>query len=102
MYSDGRLESIAHRACGGASNLLALFRMRQMTIRKIDDQIYERLKKRARAAGRSLEAEARAILGQAAMLDKQEFARRATAIRNSLAGRYKGDATAMIREDRDR
>lgn len=76
--------------------------MRQMTIRNIDDRVYERLKERARTSRRSLEAEVRAILDDAALPDRSEFARRAAAIRNSLVGRYKGDVTAMIREDRDR
>ena len=76
--------------------------MRQLTIRKIDEQIYRRLQERARASRRSLEAEVRAILDQAVRPDRAEVARRAAAMRARLAGRYRGDATAAIREDRDR
>lgn len=76
--------------------------MRQITVRKVDDKVYERLKERARASRRSLEAEVRAILDSAALPDRSEFARRAAEIRNSLVGRYEGDVTRLIREDRDR
>lgn len=76
--------------------------MRQMTIRNIDDDVYRRLRERARVSHRSMEAEVRAILQQAARPDRAEIARRAAAMRAGLAGRYTGDVTAEIREDRDR
>jgi antitoxin FitA len=41
-------------------------RMAQLIVRRLDDGVKERLKARARKHGRSLEAEARAILEQAA------------------------------------
>ncbi len=77
-------------------------RMRQLTVRNIDDNIYQRLKDRARVNRRSLEAEVRAILDQAVVPDRSEVARRAAAMRARLRGRYTGNATADIREDRDR
>ncbi len=76
--------------------------MRQMTIRNIEDEVYQRLKDRARASRRSLEAEVRALLHQAAVPDRTGVARRAAALRARLTGRYKGDATAAIRADRER
>ena len=76
--------------------------MRQLTVRNIDDQVYRRLKERGRLTRRSLEAEVRAILDQAVLLDRSEVARRASAMRARLAVGYKGDVTAAIREDRDR
>jgi len=76
--------------------------VRQLTIRKIDDLVYQRLQERARASRRSLEAEIRAILDQAVLLDPADVARRAAAMRARLAGRYRGDVTADIREDRER
>lgn len=76
--------------------------MRQLTIRNVDDQVYNRLKARARAARRSLEAEVRSILDEAAMPDRREVGRRAALLRARLAGRYKGDVTTAIRADRDR
>lgn len=76
--------------------------MRQITVRNVDEKVYQRLKERARASRRSLEAELRVILDAAALPDRSEFARRAAEIRNSLVGRYKGDVTKWIREDRRR
>jgi plasmid stability protein len=76
--------------------------MRQMTIRKIDDDVYRRIRDLARISHRSMEAEVRAILRQAAYPDRAEIARRAAAMRAHLAGHYTGDSTADIREDRDR
>jgi plasmid stability protein len=76
--------------------------MRQLTIRNIDDAIYRRLKERAKLGGRSLEAEVRAILAGAAIPDRSDLVRRAAAMRARLRGRYRGDATRAIREDRER
>ncbi len=76
--------------------------MRQLTIRNVDEKVYQRLKERARISRRSLEAEVRVILDQAVLPDRSEVSRRAAAMRARLAGRYTGDATAVIREDRDR
>jgi len=75
--------------------------MRQLTIRNLDERVYHRLKERARVARRSLESEVRAILDQAVAPDRTEFLRRTAALRASMAGRYKGDVTAWIREERD-
>lgn len=76
--------------------------MRQLTIRNVDEKVYQRLKERARISRRSLEAEVRVILDQAVLPDRSEVSRRAAAMRARLAGRYTGDATAAIREDRER
>ena len=73
-----------------------------MTVRNIDDALYERLKARAKVNERSLEGEVRHILDQVARGDRAALARRAAAIRERLKGRYSGDATADIRADRDR
>jgi len=76
--------------------------MRQLTIRNVDEKVYRRLKERARISRRSLEAEVRVILDQAVLPDRSEVSRRAAAMRSRLAGRYTGDATAAVREDRER
>lgn len=76
--------------------------MHTLTVRNVEPHVYRRLKERARLSHRSLEAEVRAILEQAAVPDRAEFARWAAALRERIAGRYTGDATADIREDRDR
>jgi plasmid stability protein len=77
-------------------------RMAQLTIRRIDEALYRRLKERAKLNGRSLEAEARVILEGAAKPDRSEIIRWSAALRARLARRYRGDATAAIREDRER
>ncbi len=76
--------------------------MPQLTVRNVDEQVYQRLKDRARINRRSLEAEVRAILDQAALPDRTEVVRRATEMRARRGDRYHGDATAEIRKDRDR
>lgn len=76
--------------------------MRQLTIRNVDEGLYKRLQERARINHRSMEAEVRTILKQAANPDRAEIARRAAAMRARLAGRYTGDVTVEIRKDRDR
>jgi len=74
----------------------------QLTIRNIDDALYARLKDRARSNHRSLEAEVRAILDQQLRLDRAGVVRRANEFRRGLVGRYRGNATAEIRADRNR
>lgn len=76
--------------------------MAQVTIRNLDDEVYARLKDRARLHQRSLEAEIRTILEQAARPDRAEFIRFAAEMRERLRGVYHGDVTADIREERDR
>lgn len=76
--------------------------MRSMTIRNVDEGVYRKLKERARLSRRSLEAEVRTILDQAVLPDRSSMARRAAALRARLLRRYKGDATAAIRADRER
>lgn len=76
--------------------------MPQLTVRNFEEDVYQRLKDRARVNRRSLEAEVRVILDQAVLADRSEAARQAAAMRARLADRYKGDATAAIREDRER
>lgn len=76
--------------------------MATLTIRKLDDAVYQRLKDQARHNQRSIEAEARVILAQGAKLDREAVIREMDAIRRSLEGRYTGDPTAEIRAERDR
>jgi len=76
--------------------------MAQMTVRNLDDGLYERLKARARANHRSVEAEVRAILDRELRTDRAALVAETSAFRDGLAGRYTGDSTADIRADRDR
>jgi len=75
--------------------------MATLTIRQLDDEVYERLKERARANKRSLEAEARQILDErsrdlpALVEDLLDFHNRMVAKHGLLP-----DSTDMIREMR--
>jgi antitoxin FitA len=77
-------------------------RMPQVVIRNLDDEVVARLKEQAKRHHRSLEGELRQILTEAATPSRAELAQRAQAIAQALDGRWTGDATALVREDRDR
>jgi plasmid stability protein len=76
--------------------------MAQIIVRNLDDVVVERLKARARANGRSLEAEVRLILEQSAKVDMATARQHVMEIRKKLAGRKFTDSVELIREDRDR
>lgn len=79
--------------------------MAQIVVRNLDDAVVDRLKARAEQNNRSLEAEVRHILGQAAeQLSWTEAWERLDAFRQEMigSGRTFGDSTDLIREDRDR
>ncbi|MGE5148410.1 MAG: FitA-like ribbon-helix-helix domain-containing protein [Candidatus Eiseniibacteriota bacterium] len=76
--------------------------MGQVLVRNIADAVIDRLKARAARHGRSLEAELRTVLEQAAVADRSTFIETADRIRKELEGRWTGDSTQLIREDRDR
>ncbi|MCC7409313.1 MAG: hypothetical protein IT442_14705 [Phycisphaeraceae bacterium] len=75
--------------------------MSDLLIRSLDDQTLNRLKRRARAAGRSLQSETRLILEQAAGRSLDESLQVAAAWRKKL-GKRSTDSAAMVREDRQR
>jgi len=75
-------------------------------VRNVPDEIAHRLKVRAAANGRSAEAEHRAALEQVfGGMDKEEWFRRADALRESILARRGGEplpsSVDLIREDRD-
>jgi plasmid stability protein len=80
--------------------------MTQLTIRRLDPTVIERLKKRAAAAGRSMEEEARQILSET-VLEEQLARQRAwlkemEATRRELFGdRVLPDSGGLFREMRD-
>lgn len=101
--------------------------MSQITVRNIDDAVVDRLKVRAKANGRSLEAEVRYILEQStkagiakvdmakvdmakvdmakvdmAKVDMATARQHVMKIRKKLEGRKFPDAVELIRDDRDR
>ena len=76
--------------------------MAQILVRRLPDAVVERLKARAKRNSRSLEAEVRDILEQAARGKKAEFFEAADAMRARLAGRHHTETVELLREDRDR
>jgi plasmid stability protein len=76
--------------------------MAQVLVRELDDKVVSRLKRRAKKSGRSLQAELRHILEQAARQDMTEARRLAESIRRKLAGRKHSDSGMLIAADRAR
>lgn len=78
--------------------------MAKLTVRDLEDDVVARLKARALDHGRSLEAELRAILREAAAApspkELKAIAERITAL--TPAQRRQSDSTKRIRADRDR
>ena len=76
--------------------------MATLTIRRLDDAVYEALKERARSNGRSLEAEAREILKQKAS-PRDALVERLLAFHREVAQRHGvfSDSTPIIRQMRD-
>lgn len=77
--------------------------MATLTIRNLDDQVVERLKERARDNERSLEAEVRVLLAEAA---ERPSRRRVRELADRIAAMTpdvpQTDSTEIIREFRDR
>ncbi|MFQ6018914.1 MAG: Arc family DNA-binding protein [Kiloniellaceae bacterium] len=77
--------------------------MANLTIRNLDDAVVEKLKARAKAHHRSLEAELRALLSEAASRpSREEFRKRAERIAAMTPDAEQTDSTKIIREFRDR
>jgi len=76
--------------------------MGQVAIRNLDDGVLHRLRQRARRNHRSLEGELRQILTAATLPSRSELTARAEALAQALEGRWTGDSTALIREERER
>ncbi len=79
--------------------------MATVTIRNLDDGVVEKLKLRAKEHNRSLEAELRQLLSDAAKLrqTRETFLQEAARIRGMTAkGRPQSDSVGLLREDRGR
>jgi len=79
--------------------------MAQILVRNMDEEVVERLKKRAKEDGRSLQAEVKVILEKAAYepkVDMETARKMAEEIRKRFKGRKFPDVVELIREDRDR
>ena len=77
--------------------------MAQVLVRQLDDKLVERLKKRAKEHGRSLQSEVKTILEEA-VPDYAGAWKRIAGLKKNLeqAGRTFSDSAALIRKDRDR
>jgi plasmid stability protein len=76
--------------------------MAQVLVRDLETKVLKRLKVRARNHGRSLQAELKLILEQAAAADMVEARELARKIRLMLAGRRHSDSAELVSEDRRR
>lgn len=76
--------------------------MAQVLIRDLDSDVVARLKARAHRSRRSLQAEVKGILEQAARVDSVAARALAARIRRKLQGRVHTDSAEMIAADRAR
>ncbi len=79
--------------------------MAQILVRNLDKELVERLKKRAREDGRSLQAEVKFILEQVAKeprVDMETARKISENFRRRFKGRKFPDSGELIREDRRR
>lgn len=79
--------------------------MAQILVRDLDEETVERLKKRARDDGRSLQSEVKRILDQAAhetTVDMERARKMLGEFRRRFKGRKFSDSVELIRADRDR
>ena len=77
--------------------------MAQVLVRQLNKKVVDRLKRRAREHGRSLQSEVKTILEEA-VPDYEGAWKRIELIRTKLkrSGRKFSDSADLIREDRDR
>ena len=79
--------------------------MPQILVRDLDAKVIDKLKKRARQEGRSLQSEVKMILEQAVNLPRLDM-KTARKLSLQFQKRFKGrsfpDTATLIREDRDR
>lgn len=76
--------------------------MPQVLVRQLDSSVVRKLKIRARRHGRSLQAELKHILEQAAATSPAEALARIEQVRAMFRGRRFSDSATLIRRDRAR
>lgn len=79
--------------------------MAQILVRELDEEVVERLKRRARQDGRSLQSTVKAILEKAAhepTVDIETARKICADFRRRFKGRKFPDTVALIRENRER
>ena len=76
-----------------------------INVRHVDDEVVQRLKRRAADNNRSLESEVRAILERASMHDvemgRRKFIATSDQLREITKGTYQTPSEFLIREDRE-
>jgi plasmid stability protein len=76
--------------------------MAQVLVRDLKPATIEKLKRRAKRNGRSLQAELKQIIEGATPLSKEGLRSVADAIRGTLRDRHHSDSVHLLREDRSR
>jgi antitoxin FitA len=76
--------------------------MPDLLIRDLDPELMERLKRRAKANSRSVQAEVKEILKKSAPLSWQQFRAEVEALQPSLTRRRPSNSAELIRGDRER
>jgi plasmid stability protein len=79
--------------------------MAQILVRNLNQKVVKRLKKLAKAEGRSLQSELKIIIERAAhepRVDSETALKRIKEIRQRFKGRAFPDTVSLIREDRGR
>lgn len=71
-------------------------------VREVEVEVLEKLKRRAKQNGRSLQSEVRSIIVDFVEKGSLSDEETATAIKESLRGREFSDSAELLREDRDR
>ena len=78
--------------------------MATVNVRRLDDDVARRLKRRAEANNRSLESEARSILAAAeddAAVKRKSFGELSARLRRMTRGRAHTPSEVLVRKDRD-
>ncbi len=75
-------------------------RVSQVIVRNLDERVVAELKRRAKQGGRSLEAELRVILTEAARPHRSELIAQADRVRSMTPGSLE-DSVTLLRRDRD-
>lgn len=76
--------------------------MKSLTVRGVDDEVYEALKDLARANHRSMQEQVKMVLEREVSLAKGGHLSRCLAIRSRLDGRDWGHVPDEIRQERER
>ena len=74
--------------------------MSQVIVRNLDERVVAELKRRAKRSGRSLEAQLRVILTEAARPHRSELIAQADRVRSMTPGPLV-DSVTLLRQDRD-